>query len=108
LYKKQVFNFGGFMIKAPTPEMAQFRADIDALDDQIISLLGQRFDIVRNVAAHKKQHGIATVLADRVEEVKENAARIGSDHNLDPEFMRNLYALIIEHACACEDVIVED
>lgn len=96
------------MVQPPTPEMKQFRAEIDALDDQIISLLGQRFDIVRKVAAHKKQHGIPTVLADRVEQVKENAARIGSDYDLDPEFMRNLYALIIDHACACEDVIVKD
>lgn len=96
------------MVKAPTPEMKQFRAEIDALDKQIISLLGQRFDIVRKVAAHKKQHGIPTVLADRVEEVKENAARIGSDHRLDSDFMRNLYALIIDHACACEDIIVKD
>lgn len=95
------------MAKAPTPEMKQFRSEIDALDDQIIALLARRYDIVRKVAAHKKEHNIPVVLADRVDEVKENAARIGAGYNLDPEFMRNLYALIIEHACACEENIIE-
>lgn len=95
------------MTTAPTPEMKQFRAKIDRLDKQIIALLGQRYDIVRKVAAHKKEHNIPVVLADRVEEVKENAARLGADYNLDPDFMRDLYSLMIDHACACEANLIE-
>lgn len=92
---------------APTPQMVEFRQRIDDLDRKIIDLLGARFDIIAEVAAHKKAHNIPSVLADRVEEVKENAAKLGQDRAIDPDFMRRLYAIIIDHACACEDKVIK-
>lgn len=95
------------MVQAPTPEMAKYRKQIDELDVEIVRLFGQRFDIVRQVAHHKKEHGIASVLPDRVEQVKQNAAKLGEPENLDPQFMRDLYTVIIDYACSFEDTIID-
>lgn len=95
------------MVKSPTPQMAEFRQQIDILDTKIIALLGERFEIVRQVAHHKKQHGIPSVLEDRVEQVKDNVARLGGEYGLDETFMRDLYTIIIDYACSFEDKIIE-
>ena len=79
------------------------RDRIDALDEEILALLGQRFEIVRTVAGIKGEHGIAPVLPERVEEVKARCAQIGETHGLDPQFIRDLYTVIIDHACSLED-----
>ena len=95
------------MVQAPTPEMKTHRKRIDELDREIVALLGQRFDIVRKVAVHKKEHGIPSVLPDRIEQVKDNAAELGAPHNLDAKFMRDLYTVIIDYACSMEDGVID-
>lgn len=87
-------------------ELKPLRQKIDALDDQIIGLLGQRFEIVREVAALKAEKGIPAVLPDRIEEVKDRCARMGAEVALDPQFVRELYAHIIDYACSLEDNLI--
>ncbi len=85
----------------------EHRRRIDQLDDQIVELLGTRFAVVREVAALKGREGIPARLPDRIEEVcARNAAR-GSRLGLDPEFVRGLYATIIDEACRLEDTMME-
>lgn len=82
-----------------------YRDKIDALDRQIIDLLRQRYDVIEEVAVIKKREGIDAVLQDRVDEVRENAARLAREKGLDEEFIRQLYAKLIEHSCNLEDKI---
>ena len=84
-----------------------FRAKIDELDEQILSLLGERYNVVRQVAAIKSEHGIASYLPDRVEEVKERCADIGEKHGLDRELVKTIYTLIIAKAVAMEDIKIK-
>ena len=83
--------------------LAPYRKRIDDLDDQIMELFSQRFDVVRDVADLKKEHNIPAVLKDRVDEVRERNATTGEAKGLDPEFIRRLYTLIIDEACELED-----
>lgn len=87
-------------------ELKPLRQKIDALDDRIIELLGQRFEIVRDVAALKAEKGIPAVLPDRIEEVKARCADLGAGKGLDPHFVRNLYTVIIDYACSLEDNLI--
>src|SRR6185437_3446431 len=62
----------------PTPEqeralMAPYRARIDALDAQIVALLGERFGIISEVAKLKAEHGMAPIVPARIEEVVAHA-----------------------------------
>lgn len=79
------------------------RQRIDALDDQIVRLLAERYAVVEQVAAIKAEHGIPSVLEDRVQEVIERNATTASATGLDPDLVRRLYRVIIDEACAMED-----
>lgn len=95
------------MVKAPTEEMQYFRKQIDEIDIDIAKLLGKRYEIVAHVAKHKKQMGIPSVLPDRVEQVVQNARRLGNDYNVDPDLMEILYRAIIKRACEYEDTVID-
>lgn len=83
--------------------LAPYRADIDDLDDRIVTLLARRFEIIRDVADIKAARGIPSVLQDRVEEVLDRTARTAQARGLDPALVRAVYALLIDYAHRIED-----
>ena len=85
-----------------------YRARIDALDKQIVELLRARYDVIEEVADLKINHNIEAVLQYRVDEVRENAAKDAASKGLDEDFIRHLYAQIIEHSCNLEEKIKND
>jgi len=84
-----------------------YRARINALDEQIIGLLRARYDVIEEVGALKSREGIDATLPDRVEEVRENAAKLAATKGLDEDFIRKLYAQLIEHSCNLEQDIIQ-
>jgi 4-amino-4-deoxychorismate mutase len=94
---------------AHVPEaLLEFRRQLNGLDEQIMGLLGQRFQVCRTVAHYKRDHAIPMMQPGRVAEVKERCARMAAEHGIDPEFARRLYAAIIDEACRLEDEIIEE
>lgn len=97
-----------------TPPDAQalltpFRQKIDALDARIVALLGERFAVVRQVAALKAEHGIHPVLTDRVEEVVEHVRSTALREGFDPAIAEQLYRLLVHASCRLEaDLIGSD
>ncbi len=87
-------------------KLASFRTVLDAVDAQLVELLGRRYGVCREVAHFKKTHGIAMMQSGRVEAVKKRCAELGSAHGVDPAFVRKLYDLIIAEACRLEDEIM--
>ena len=85
----------------------EFRVRLNAIDDDLIELLGRRFAICREVANYKRVHDIPMMQSARVEEVKRRCADLGLKHNLDPQFTMSLYSLIIDEACKVEDEIID-
>jgi 4-amino-4-deoxychorismate mutase len=88
-------------------ELSAFRSQLNQLDDEIIRLLGRRFDICRAVAEYKRAKGIPMMQPARVAEVKERCAELAVARNVSPEFSRRLYGLIIDEACRLEDAIID-
>lgn len=86
-------------------KLGPFREKIDAIDDEIIRLLGKRYDIVRRVAAIKIKHDIRIVQSDRVREVKERNAKTAKKRGVSPDLVRTLYALIIDEAHVIEHAL---
>ena len=87
--------------------LAPLRQEIDAVDRQIIALLGQRFEIVRRVAAVKAAHGIATVLPERIEMVIAQARAGAEQAGFDPGVAETIYRTLIEAACVLEENFIE-
>ena len=96
------------MVQPPTQDMRRHRKKIDDIDVKIAKLLGERFGIVAIVAKHKKANGIPAVLEDRIEQVVQNARRLGKENNVDADLMERLYRDIIKHACEYEETVIEN
>lgn len=86
--------------------IAEYRKQVDAIDEQLLELLGRRFEVCREVAGHKRDNDIPMMQADRVEAVKQRCAEIGERHGLASSFVQRLYGLIIDAACDLEDEII--
>lgn len=81
-----------------------FRERIDALDNQIVDLLVQRYDIVREVAKVKGEHNIPTVAEDRIKEVINHVGDRAGEKNED--IVCEIYALMIAIAHDVEDEVL--
>jgi chorismate mutase-like protein len=78
--------------------LQEYRAEIDRLDDAIVRLLVERFEVVKAVGRLKTRAGIAVVQGERVEVVKSRVARLAAEQGLDGDLLRAIYTLIIDHA----------
>lgn len=88
-------------------ELDGFRDEIDDLDRRLVALIGRRYEICRQVAEHKRSNGIPMMQSGRVEQVKARVAELGVQHGVNPELLRQLYALIIGEAWRLEDEIID-
>lgn len=88
--------------------LSGFRKNLNELDAQLIEVLGKRYKIIRDVGHYKKVNSIPMMQSKRVEEVKEKCAKLGLEHDLDGDFIRNLYTVIIDEACRIEDIIIDE
>ena len=89
--------------------LAPYRRRIDELDAQIIALLGERFEVVRQVAALKAEHGIHPVLADRLEQVVVQAKAHAEQVGFPADVAEQIYRALLDAACQLEaDLIPTD
>lgn len=82
--------------------MADYRIQINNIDDNIVDLIGNRLQIVRHVAQTKKSSGIPVMQPNRVQEVKSRCRARASQNNVSEEFVDALYQMIIDEACRIE------
>ena len=55
-------------------DLSDYRKEIDEIDHQLVPLFEQRMEVVRKVAAYKKEHNLPVLHAGREEEVLRKAA----------------------------------
>jgi 4-amino-4-deoxychorismate mutase len=84
-----------------------FRDRLDVIDDEIARLLGERFQICREVAIYKSKHEIAMMQPDRVEIVRQRYLDRGAEAELPAEFTADLFDLLIAATCRAEDELME-
>jgi chorismate mutase len=83
-----------------------FRRRLDELDEQIARLLGERFEVCREVAHYKSEHEIPMMQPDRVTHVRERYLARGSEADLPPDFTAALFELLIGATCRMEDELM--
>jgi chorismate mutase-like protein len=84
-----------------------FRRRLDAIDDEIAKLLGERLQICREVAVYKSEHEIPMMQPDRVKVVRDRYLARGAEHDLPPEFTSDLFDLLISTTCRLEDELMD-
>ena len=86
-----------------------YRERIDTLDDAIVDLLVQRFEVVREIGLVKARHNIPVVLEDRIRSVVDRAGtsafrKAPPPHGAEVETMvRELYMTLIALCCEFEE-----
>ncbi len=83
-----------------------FRRRLDVIDDEIARLLGERFEICREVALYKSAHAIPMMQPGRVEEVRARYLARGAEAKLPAEFSGDLFDLLIAATCKEEDELM--
>lgn len=86
--------------------LAPFRARLDALDAQIVRLLGERFEVCREVASYKSEHEIEMMQPQRVQQVRARYLERGGQAALPPDFTESLFELLIGATCKLEDELM--
>lgn len=86
--------------------LAPFRARLDFLDGEILRLLGDRFEVCRQVAHHKREHDIPMMQPQRVVEVRERYLQRGAEAQLPADFAAVLFELLIGATCKMEDELI--
>ena len=95
------------MTAKSNPEVLQsLRAELDAVDDELLLLLRDRIDCCVRIAHVKREHGVPMMQPQRIGLVQQRAAAFATRHELNPEFLRELYDLIIAETCRVEDLVI--
>ena len=83
-----------------------FRERLDELDDQIVRLLGERFETCREIALYKRAHDIPMMQPGRVEQVRARYLDRGAEARLPGDFPAALFELTIDATCRMEDELM--
>lgn len=82
------------------------RRRLDRLDDEIAGLLGERFEICREIARYKRANGIPMMQPHRVDAVRERYLARGAEAKLPEQFSSGLFELLIASTCKEEDELM--
>jgi chorismate mutase len=84
-----------------------FRRRLDLLDNELTRLFGERFDIIRDVAAHKRANDIPMMQPDRVAQVRARYLKRGAELEIPADFTASLFELLIAASCKLEDELID-
>jgi chorismate mutase len=93
---------------ADSTGLAPFRARLDVIDDELVRLLGERFQICREVAVHKSHNEIPMMQPGRVEIVRARYLEGAAAVDLPREFTSGFFDLMIAATCRAEDELMDE
>ncbi len=76
--------------------LRRLRERIDELDDQLIRLLAERFEITKAVGAHKAAIGLPPADPEREREQVARLRAIADEVGMDPVFSEQVFRLIVD------------
>jgi chorismate mutase len=79
-------------------EIKLLRKEIDAIDNDMITLLAKRMECVRHIGTWKRAHNVSLFQPERWEHVLQDRVRSSARHHLSESFARDLFEHIHEEA----------
>lgn len=76
-------------------ELADWRKEIDKLDNQFLKILEERFEIVKKIVEHKRKNNIPIEDKKREEEIIKNKIEMSG---LNEDFVKNLLNLVFQES----------
>lgn len=78
--------------------MQPFRERLDKIDEEIIRLFGERYNVRREVYAFKKANDLPVIDQSRVDEVIARAVDKAKTYDVPADFAEALYQLVIDYS----------
>lgn len=72
-------------------QLEVLRSRIDHLDHYLLEMLSERMDVVREIAAYKREHNLAIVQPSRWTEILEDRLESGKRKQLTEKFIKDLF-----------------
>ena len=88
-------------------DIQEFRAQLQALDEDLIQLLHERMKISETIGVYKKKHNLAVLQSSQWEETLKNNVRKATQSNLDQDFSTSLFKLIHEESIHIQSEILK-
>lgn len=84
-------------------KLLKYRQEIDRIDSEIISLIAQRFEVVKLVWEYKKERNMESLQPSRWAEVLKSKRDLARDLGLSENLIENIWNMIHEFAILEED-----
>ncbi len=75
--------------------LTALRAEIDAIDEQIIAMVGARFRITEQVGTLKAETKLAAVDADRERQKVKRFNQLAREHGVSPALVEGVFKLVM-------------
>ena len=92
--------------RAYRENIAQLRARIDILDENLLEILKSRMAVSEEIGHFKKEHNIAILQTRRWDELLDDMIRKGDAEGLNEQFLRNLFSAIHEESIRVQNDIL--
>lgn len=95
------------MLALPDDSLVSLRSEIDSLDRQILHLISERINVVKEVANVKKNHNLSVVQPNRMDQIRADLKRdFNNDRNLSSDFIDRLVDLLTASAIDKENKMI--
>jgi isochorismate pyruvate lyase len=88
--------------------MSDLRAQIDALDEDLVALFVERAGYIDRAIALKQDNGLPARIPERVEEVVTNAGGRAEAAGLDRELVERLWRQLVEWSITREAQVIRE
>ncbi|NLJ81597.1 MAG: bifunctional 3-deoxy-7-phosphoheptulonate synthase/chorismate mutase type II [Bacteroidales bacterium] len=89
-------------------ELRKLREQIDELDKDLCCLLSKRFDVVREIAAYKKEKNMSLLQINRWKELLNTILNICEAKKIDKVFMQKIMEIIHEESIQLQEKIIKE
>ena len=88
-------------------QLKEYRDRIDVLDDRLIRLLAERFQITKAVGEHKARIGLPAADPGREREQMARLQALAGEIGMDPDFFEKVFRLIVDEVIRHHERLAE-
>ncbi len=74
------------------------RDQIDAIDSELVALLGKRVAVAREIARIKKREKLPILDPNREDEIKAKVKKLAGEHQISPLIMEEIFQLLLDYS----------
>jgi chorismate mutase len=75
----------------------ELRHEIDAINHQLVTLLGKRLEVAREIAVIKRLQGLSILDDEREQRIKEEVKVLAKKQGLDKDLVEAVFQLILDY-----------